>query len=301
MSGIPIGWQLVGLGELCERIVDGSHNPPKASAVGKPMLSARNIDDFTINFDDYRLISDVDFDLEHSRTRIASGDVLLTIVGTIGRTAVVPEKTQEFALQRSVAVLKLLDVESARYVAHAISAPETQQWLQDKAKGTAQKGVYLKTLSTLPIKVAPAAEQTRIVAKLEELLSDLDAGVAELGVEVALLDAVTVLHREALAEDRQRRRRNRDHGDGGQKRPRDQHPAQRRADGRARDPTRDRADRDRADRTLDRVALDRADRHRRQSPRQGRDAAVPRRYARAPGDRIRFPPAAAAPAWPSRR
>lgn len=143
------------------------------------MLSARNISDFTINFDDFRLISDVDFELEHSRTRVSSGDVLLTIVGTIGRTAVVPQKIQEFALQRSVAVLKPLGVDS-RYLAYLLSAPETQQWLQDNAKGTAQKGVYLKTLGSLPIKVAPKNEQTRIVAKLEELLTDLDAGGGEL-------------------------------------------------------------------------------------------------------------------------
>ncbi len=143
------------------------------------MLSARNISDFTINFDDFRPISDVDFELEHSRTRVSSGDVLLTIVGTIGRTAVVPQKIQEFALQRSVAVLKPLEVDS-RYLAYLLSAPETQQWLQDNAKGTAQKGVYLKTLGSLPIKVAPKNEQTRIVAKLEELLTDLDAGGAEL-------------------------------------------------------------------------------------------------------------------------
>lgn len=143
------------------------------------MLSARNIADFKINFDNYRLISNIDFELEHARTRVSIGDVLLTIVGTIGRTAVVPQKIQEFALQRSVAVLKPLGVDS-RYVAYALSSPEIQQWLQDNAKGTAQKGVYLKTLGSLPIKVAPQNEQTRIVAKLEELLSDLDAGVAEL-------------------------------------------------------------------------------------------------------------------------
>jgi type I restriction enzyme S subunit len=35
-------------------------------------------------------------------------------------------------------------------------------------------------LKTLELQIAPAAEQTRIVAKLEEFLSDLDAGVAEL-------------------------------------------------------------------------------------------------------------------------
>ena len=143
------------------------------------MLSARNIANFAINFDDYRLISDADFELENSRTRVSGGDVLLTIVGTIGRIAVVPQQSKEFALQRSVAVLKPFEIDSC-YLAYALSTPEIQQWLQDNAKGTAQKGVYLKKLGALPIKVAPKDEQTRIVAKLEELLSDLDAGVAEL-------------------------------------------------------------------------------------------------------------------------
>ena len=143
------------------------------------MLSARNVNDFQIFFDDYRLISQSDFELEHARTGVSAGDVLLTIVGTIGRTAVVPDSAPLFALQRSVAVIKPRDVNS-RYLAHAINTPNFQQWLLENAKGTAQKGVYLKVLGAACIPIAPAAEQTRIVAKLEELLSDLDAGVAEL-------------------------------------------------------------------------------------------------------------------------
>ena len=143
------------------------------------MLSARNINDFKILFDDYRLISGSAFEQENARTQIAPGDVLLTIVGTIGRTAVVTESHPPFALQRSVAVLKPREID-ARYLAYALNSPEQQRWLASNAKGTAQKGVYLKTLGTAQIPIAPAPEQTRIVAKLEELLSDLDAGVAEL-------------------------------------------------------------------------------------------------------------------------
>lgn len=179
MSELPNGWEIVELVDFCDRLVDGSHNPPKAAETGKPMLSARNINDFRVLFDDYRLISESDFKQEDARTRIASGDVLLTIVGTIGRTAVVPAGAPPFALQRSVAVLKPRAVDS-RYLAYALNTPEQQKWLSDNAKGTAQKGVYLKTLGAACIPVAPAAEQIRIVAKLEELLSDLDAGVAEL-------------------------------------------------------------------------------------------------------------------------
>ena len=143
------------------------------------MLSARNVIGYQIVFDDFRLISISDFEVEDSRTKVAPGDVLLTIVGTIGRTAVVPVGMQPFALQRSVAVLKSRYIDS-RYLAYALDVPERQQWLADNAKGTAQKGIYLKSLGTAEIPIAPAAEQTRIVEKLEELLSDLDAGVAEL-------------------------------------------------------------------------------------------------------------------------
>ena len=179
MSELPMNWVMAELTDICIRIVDGSHNPPKASETGYPMLSARNVSEYQINFDDYRLISESDFEVENSRTNVSPGDVLLTIVGTIGRTAVVPAGIQPFSLQRSVAVLKVHGV-AARYLAYALDTPIQQQWLADNAKGTAQKGVYLKTLGTAKIPLAPTKEQTRIVEKLEELLSDLDAGVAEL-------------------------------------------------------------------------------------------------------------------------
>jgi type I restriction enzyme S subunit len=102
--------------DFCDRLVDGSHNPPKAAETGKPMLSARNINNFQVLFDDYRLISESDFKLEDARTRVAPGDVLLTIVGTIGRTALVSAGAPPFALQRSVAVIKPRAVDS-RYLA----------------------------------------------------------------------------------------------------------------------------------------------------------------------------------------
>ena len=143
------------------------------------MLSARNINNSQVLFDNIRLISPSDFELENLRTCVAPGDVLLTIVGTIGRTAVVPNSMIPFALQRSVAVLKPGCVDS-RYLAYALNTSDRQQWLFDNAKGTAQKGVYLKSLGKILIPLAPSAEQLRIVEKLEGLLADLDDGIAEL-------------------------------------------------------------------------------------------------------------------------
>ena len=48
------------------------------------------------------------------------------------------------------------------------------------ASGTTFLEISGAKAALIPFPIAPAAEQIRIVAKLEELLSDLDAGVAEL-------------------------------------------------------------------------------------------------------------------------
>lgn len=175
MSDLPEGWAHTTLSELCARIVDGSHNPPKAADFGKPMLSARNIQGGCINFDNYRVISDEDFEVERRRTCIAVNDVLLTIVGTIGRVAVVQKETPEFALQRSVAVLKPSSVIAAQYLRYALESPRVQQHFVDTAKGTAQKGVYLKALGELAIELAPLPEQTRIANQLDTLLTRIQS------------------------------------------------------------------------------------------------------------------------------
>jgi type I restriction enzyme, S subunit len=175
VSELPKGWHASTLGDLCYKISDGSHNPPKASVVGKPMISARNIIDQKVTFDGCRLISDDEFDRENKRTNISIGDVLLTIVGTIGRAALVESLSRPFTTQRSVSVLKPTAAILPKYLLYCVLNPEFQKLMDSKASGTAQRGVYLRTLGELPIKVAPLNEQKRIVAKLDELLPKVEA------------------------------------------------------------------------------------------------------------------------------
>ena len=173
---LPVGWCWSRLADICSRIVDGSHNPPKSSDTGLPMLSARNIESRSINLDaEYRLISLDDFEYENRRTNVSVGDVLLTIVGSIGRTAEVTEGLLPFTLQRSVAVLKPTEGATSRYLTYALESPDFQQFLVENSKGTAQKGIYLKALGNASIPVAPMDEQRRIAAKLDTTLAAVEA------------------------------------------------------------------------------------------------------------------------------
>lgn len=172
---LPAGWCPAKLDAVCFKITDGSHNPPKKQETGLPMLSAINIAGRRINFDQFRHITPADFGRENKRTEVMPGDVLVTIVGTIGRTAVVPSNCQKFTLQRSVAVLKPVEVES-KFLAYQLESAGPQSFMAENAKGTAQKGIYLRTLKELPLRIAPFPEQQRIVEKIETLFAELDKG-----------------------------------------------------------------------------------------------------------------------------
>ncbi len=179
---LPDGWIWTTLELVSKNITDGSHNPPGKQDSGIPMLSARNIENGKITFDEVRYISERDYEYENQRARIEAGDVLLTIVATIGRSAIIPVPIQQrFALQRSVAAIKPLI--NGHFLMYVFQGPAFQKLLTDNAKGTAQKGVYLKTLRELPIPLPPLEEQHRIVSKIEELFSELDH--AEKGLKKA--------------------------------------------------------------------------------------------------------------------
>ena len=177
---LPKGWAMCGLGDVCSKVTDGSHNPPKASEIGLPMLSAKNIHagyvDFTLT---HRLIPVESFEIEDRRTDIKVGDILLTIVGALGRTAVVSDNLPKFTLQRSVAVLGAPQVNShaLRYSLEYISF---QCQVFENAKGTAQKGIYLKRLRELQVPLPPLAEQKVIADKLDSLLAQVETTKARL-------------------------------------------------------------------------------------------------------------------------
>jgi type I restriction enzyme S subunit len=162
------------LSEVCNKITDGSHNPPKGQKKGKMMLSAKDVFNGKVVFEQPRYISEEDFREENKRTDIHPGDVLLTIVGAIGRTAVVKEGWPEFTLQRSVAVLKPSEKIESDFLSYFLRNPETQNNLKKGSRGTAQEGIYLNKIKRLKIRVPPIKEQQKIVQKIESRFSVID-------------------------------------------------------------------------------------------------------------------------------
>lgn len=170
---IPDTWEVCNLGSISKKLTDGSHNPPANNGSGFPMLSSQNINDNKIDFENpSRFVDQSGFEIENARTDIKTGDVLLTIVGTIGRSAVVPQQAPKFVLQRSVAVIQTSI--NPYYLSLYFHSPLCINYFLEHGKGTAQKGIYLNKLSDLPLALPPLEEQQRIVAKVDELMQLCD-------------------------------------------------------------------------------------------------------------------------------
>ena len=157
------------LGEVCIQITDGSHNPPSGVEQSEYlMLSSKNIDDDFITLDSPRFLSHSDYIAENKRTTVSEGDLLMTIVGTIGRVAIVPAGLNGICLQRSVAVIKPnKEIINNRYLMYQLQ--NMRSFLEKEARGVAQKGIYLKQVSQLDIKLPELEQQKQIVKVLDKV------------------------------------------------------------------------------------------------------------------------------------
>ena len=166
---LPENWRWVRLGRIVKKLTDGSHNPPPNSGSGYPVISAKNVKNGLITFENVdRFTDEAGFEKENPRTNISRGDVILGIIGgSIGNIAVYTHDRQVIA-QRSIAIIEsMIDT---GYFVYVLKSPLLQNAMQAAAAGSAQGGVYLGTLSNFLVPLPPLAEQKRIVAKLEEIL-----------------------------------------------------------------------------------------------------------------------------------
>lgn len=175
-------WNKKTVSECTKFIKDGTHGTHKDVADGHPLLSAKDIFDNVVHVPkDSRLISDEDYNKIFNKYNLQVGDVLITIVGTLGRTALVTESCKHVAFQRSVGIMRPdINVIKSDYLKTVCDIPYFQNELEIKKNQGAQAGVYLGTLSNIKIPVPSLPEQQKIASLFTELDNLIQSAKEEL-------------------------------------------------------------------------------------------------------------------------
>ncbi|HKZ94938.1 MAG TPA: restriction endonuclease subunit S [Candidatus Bathyarchaeia archaeon] len=176
----PKGWVRVRLGEISAKITDGTHFTPKYVENGVPFISAKDIYERKISFDDCKYISAEEHNSLIRRCNPEYLDVLITKSGTIGRTAVV-RTNRPFSLFVSVALIKPFKAYiDSDFIAFSLRNYINNISIEQSVKGGVIKNLHIEDLKEIVLPLCPLPEQCRIVAKVEELFTNLDAGVESL-------------------------------------------------------------------------------------------------------------------------
>lgn len=176
MSELPNGWVETTLGELSVWGSGGTPSRANPAYFGGaiPWVTISDLNDGIIS---RTFASITDAGLENSAAKLAPvGSILVALYGSIGKLGIagVPLTTNQ-AIAYSFPNESAFD---SKFLFHYLHSEREN--LLVLGSGVTQKNIYLGDVKAYRFPLAPRAEQTRIVEKLDELLSDLDAGVAEL-------------------------------------------------------------------------------------------------------------------------
>lgn len=155
-------WFQDRLENLLELLKDGTHGTHKNADKGVYLLSAKNIKKGEIRIDEEdRKISIEEYKKIHKYFHLKKGDVLLTIVGSIGESAIL-DNPNGYTFQRSVAYLRPKKEINSEFLYAKINSYEFQKKLKNRQVLSAQAGIYLRDLSDIFITFPNLKEQEKI-------------------------------------------------------------------------------------------------------------------------------------------
>ncbi|MDD9194252.1 restriction endonuclease subunit S [Aliivibrio sp. S3MY1] len=166
-----MSWPKVKFGSVCSVVTKGT-TPTSIgydfSEEGIPFLRVQNIKNSTVSLDDVLFIDQNTHDALE-RSKIKAGDLLVTIAGTIGRVAVVPEAFPEANCNQAVAIIRFdkskFDI---RFLLHWLGSDEAIRQISGKKVTGTISNLSLSQIKELEIPLPPLEEQKRLAAILDK-------------------------------------------------------------------------------------------------------------------------------------
>lgn len=181
LGQIPVSWDVMNLEDITLNIKDGTHGTHKEKSNGIPLLSAKDIRGGKIFIpDNCRKISKDEFRKIHKNFSLQNEDLLLTVVGSIGRVAVVENYDKNYTFQRSVGFIRFTGNHSPYFYKQYFQTQKFLNQLLIRSNASAQAGVYLGELCKIPVISIPYHEQEKIV----KVLNLVDKKIESLNIKL---------------------------------------------------------------------------------------------------------------------
>lgn len=162
-------WEEKPLNKITTSIFDGTHQTPKYTSEGVPFFSVENI----VSGNDNKFISREDYLFETRNNKPEMGDVLITRIGSIGKTCVV-DWDYEFSIYVTLAVIKKSDIFDPYYLSFYIQSERCQnEIIRRSLLQAAPQKINMNELRECIVMLPPDFKEQQEIASLLSSLEEL--------------------------------------------------------------------------------------------------------------------------------
>ncbi|MGD0328966.1 MAG: restriction endonuclease subunit S [Nitrososphaeria archaeon] len=176
---LPTGWSWTNVGEISKKIHYGYTASSKIEPVGPKMLRITDIQENVVNWDSVPYC-DID-PREKRKYLLGEGDLVFARTGaTVGKSYLIRGRIPEAVFASYLIRIILSENVQKEFVYYFFQTNRYWQQIRRGQIGIGQPNVNSQTLSKIILPLPPLNEQHRIVSRIEELFTRLDAGVESL-------------------------------------------------------------------------------------------------------------------------
>lgn len=163
----PFGWEKDYLGVVCD-VRDGTHDSPHYHSTGFPLVTSKNVTGGEIDLTDCSLISKADFNKINERSKVDMGDIIMPMIGTVGKPVIVNVKPN-FAI-KNVSLIKFKDDSRVlnTFIRSLLQSDYFDDAVLSKVRGGTQKFISLGDIRKLVVIVPPMELQEQFAAFVEQ-------------------------------------------------------------------------------------------------------------------------------------
>ncbi|WP_339120569.1 restriction endonuclease subunit S [Fusobacterium nucleatum] len=174
---LPNSWVWVRLGDISEKISKGTtpRGDDGYTEEGVNFLRVENIgNNNSINLSNIKYISEKTHNGFLKRSILEEKDILISIAGTLGRTAIVKKEDLPANINQAISFVRLIDNNKVleNFIVFYLNSPTIKAILLSQVKVTAIPNLTLEIISDIKFPLPPLEEQQEIVRILDEVLEN---------------------------------------------------------------------------------------------------------------------------------
>ena len=171
LGTIPASWDVVRLGDACERITKGTTPTTLGHSYapeGVRFLRVENVNGGSISGGEPKFVSEETHQFL-GRSILQADDILLSIAGALGRTALVHEENLPANVNQALAIIRLQKtaVATPSFITLALGGDMVQRQVDDMRAELAQANINLEQVGDLRLPLPSRAEQQGIATLLD--------------------------------------------------------------------------------------------------------------------------------------